>query len=234
LDQGGTSEVIYPGSSCVYLVLNASEGALRSVQARRAVVAAIDVDAMVRIFFGGAEARLPHIVPKSAAPALAFSGPSESGESDVGPISSNTPLIIGYPRGRPGLELAAERLRVDLMVAGIEAEPRAYLAGRRVGYDMFIIENLVPDAAPAYSIWSMLVELSELTGNLAWLRRPGGDWISWLSQLDADYTDEHRLLPLYRTTYKIAVDSRLRNLKFRHDGTLDFESAWIAPPEEED
>ncbi len=221
----GAVPVQYPGRRCVYLAANQDRPALRDAAVRRAVAAAVSPGEMVRIFFGSAARPLRHLVPDGSLPEAFFHQPTPlDGEAVSAPRGR---LLIGYPAGDGELELVAERARVDLLEAGIGSDVAAFGGGTAGACDLLVVEALIADGSAGYGIWRLLAELAALSGDRSWLRRPSGDAVAWLVGLDHELISDGRLLPLYHTGHRLWADRRLRGLRLRPDGTLDFESAWI-------
>ena len=223
--------VPYPGSRCVFLAANpmGSVGALAIAEIRQTCFAAIGVEEMVNIFLSEQAQVLEHIVPDSSVPASVFAE-SVATSGTMKPVGR---LAIGYPAGSDELRLVAARIKVDLLVVGIAADLFACDADSAADCDLLLVERLVPDAAPAYAIWGMLCDLALFCDDAGWRRRPQLDALGWLADLEQQLRAEALLLPLYREQYGAWADSRLRGMRFRDDGTLDFEDAWIAPGGEE-
>jgi MarR-like DNA-binding transcriptional regulator SgrR of sgrS sRNA len=219
-------EIVFPGRRCVYLAINrrGSAGPLRLLSARAAVLAAIDRTSLVNIFLRESAQVLEHLVPPSALPAGTFE-PGTRLEGGVKPVGR---LLIGFLPESQESKLVAERVKVDLLVAGIGSDviPCSPESARQC--DLIIVDKLVPDCAPAYAVWGLLCELAAIEGDEIWLRRPWGDEAAWLVELETSLRAEALLLPLYHTAHSVWADALLRDLRFRTDGTLDFENAWIA------
>ena len=69
------------------------------------------------------------------------------------------------------------------------------------------------------------------TGDEVWLRRPTGGEVSWLVEMEQSLLAEALLLPLYHTAHSVWADAQIRGLRFRPDGTLNYESTWISEAE---
>ena len=227
-------EIAYPGRRCVYLVANRKGGGiagapLQDAETRRAALAAVDVRSLVSIFLSEKAEMLEHLVPDSALPGTVIGEiPAWSGGRK--PVRR---LAIGYPEGSDELALVAERIRVDLLVAGISSEVVPCKRGTAGRCDLLLVELLVPDGSPAYAYWGLLCELATECSDDTWLRRPVGDGLSWLAELERELRSEALVLPLYHEPHSAWADSRVRDLRFRPDGSLDFENAWIAFSEAE-
>ena len=221
----------YPGSRCVYLAANRRRGvgALAIAEVRHSCFAAIGVEEMVNIFLSEQAQVLEHLVPDSSVPASVFSDEAVA-SGTMKPVGR---LAIGYPAGSDELRLVAARLKVDLLVVGIAADLVACDAKSAADCDLLLVERLVPDAAPAYAVWGLLCDLALFCDDAGWRRRPQLDAFGWLADLERQLRAEALLLPLYREPHGAWADRRLRGLRFRDDGTLDFEDAWIAAGEEE-
>ena len=222
----GAVPVPYPGRRCVYLAANQGRPALRDAAARRAVAAAVSPGEMVRIFFGGAARPLRHLVPDGSLPEDFFRRTAPPDGEAVGAPRGR--LLIGYPAGDGELELVAERVRVDLLAAGIGSDVAAFGGGAAGDCDLLVVEALIADGSAGYGVWRLLAELAAQSGDRSWLSRPQGDDVAWLVALDHELISSGRLLSLYHTGHRLWADPRLRGLRLRPDGTLHFENAWIA------
>ena len=216
----------YPGRRCVYLAANRRDsiGPLRLLDARSEALGAVDAESLVSIFLAGRTELLEHVVPPGALPGGAFALPT-------GPVSGIKPLrrlAIGFPEGSEELELIAGRVRVDLLVSGISADVIPFSSDTAGDCDLLLIEALIAEGSAAYSFWGSLCELYSLTGDDIWLRKPSGDDVAWLVDMEQSLRSEAMLVPLYHTAHFIWADPRIRDLGFRPDGTLDYEGAWIA------
>lgn len=223
------TKIDFPGSMCVYLVANPSHQALKEKASRLHVMRAINSEAMVRIFFAGSAQVLNHLVSEKALPAKLPGEPS----SQPGGRAPSARLTIGYPAGDAQLKLVAERIKVDLLVAGIGSEVVGYDVGSARNCDLLVIPCLISEINPAYGIWRLLCNVAEMSADRSWLRKPAGDALGWLIKLDSTLREEGLVLPLYHKPFALYSDPELRGLVFRVDGTLDYENAWIAAGSEE-
>ncbi len=220
------TRIDYPGRRCVYLAVNrrGSSGPLRLLDARSDTLSEVDAESLVSIFLGTKAELLEHVVPPGALPGGAFGWQARPGNG-IKPLGR---LVIGFPYGSEELELVAGRVRVDLLVSGISADVIPYSGDNAGNCDLLLVEALIPDGSAAYSFWCLLCELSSQTGDEVWLRRPAGDDVSWLVDLEQSLLSEAMFLPLYHTAHFVWADPQIRGLRFRPDGTLDYENAWIS------
>lgn len=216
--------VVFPGRRCVYLAVNPASGALSSASARRAVLASVDREALVKVFIGGSAESLLSLLPGSVAPAALFSEASSEGERKA----SGLGLTLGYPAGNAELESVAGRLQADLLLAGFRCAVNPYSGKGDAETDLLLVDVLVAADDASYCVWGLLSRLSVLTGGYFQADRPRGDLFAWLGRLHQSLVLEGYLIPLYHSAYQVFAGRNLRDLRFRTDGTLDFEGAWIA------
>lgn len=226
----GMRSLVYPGRRVVWLVANPASSILRTADLRRLVYDHLDVDGMVRIFFGGADARLRTLVPPAMVPGgLLSSGSRPGGRGNLQASS----LRIGHPRGQEDLRLAAERVRVDLMLAGVRCEVVAFDNQPPRNCDLIIFDALIHEGSPEYSLWRALARLEAITGSRIWTDpKPELDAVRWLLSTDRSLRTDGWILPLFQTIPVISLDPRLRNVQFYADGTLRLDDAWISPRSE--
>lgn len=216
----------FPGVRVVWLVANPAGQVLRTADQRRLVFDALDVDGMVRIFFGGADSRLRTLVPPAMVPGgLLSPGARPRGSGNLQALT----LRIGYPRGRDDLRLAAERVRVDLILTGARCEVQPYDAVPPRNCDLLIVDALVHEGSPEYSLWRLLTRLWQATGSKLWIPQPERDAVRWLLSVDQSLRADGWVLPLYQAVNEISLDPRLRGVQFHADGTLRLDDAWLSP-----
>jgi MarR-like DNA-binding transcriptional regulator SgrR of sgrS sRNA len=223
--EAGSPSVVYPGARCVYLVFHPA-GAVRDSAQRTALLGTIDPESMVRIFFGNSGTRLTSLVPPSAVPIELI---GEVVSNDVAGSAGVRTLRLAHPAGSAELRLVAERIKVDMLVAGIDVRLVEYRGERLPSCDLFLFDALIADHAPEYTLWCALVRHARMVGDGAEAVPPSGDALAWLRALTQQRNDSLDIVPLLQLRHSVALDASLRGIRFRFDGTLDLENAWIAP-----
>lgn len=222
--EAGSPSVVYPGARCVYLVFHPS-GVISDPAQRSALLRTIDPDAMVRIFFGNSGTRLTSLIPSSGVPQELIGEILPGVAADSTDVRS---MRLAHPAGSAELKLIAERIKVDMLVAGIDVRLLEYRNDNLPACDLFLFDVLIADHAPEYTLWYALKRRARMVG--ADVAPPQGDALAWLRELTQQRNENLDIVPLLQLRHSVAVDARLQGVRFRFDGTLDFENAWIAQP----
>jgi len=215
-------DLVYPGRSCVYLAFNPESTLISTAGNRRYLASMLDVESLVSIFFKDTAEVMHRLIPDTYMPIEALSSSSGTAEATRFP----TPLTIAYPENEPHMELIAERILVDLLVARVESQLVSYSDTPPEGSDLILTSALIHKDMPALGLWRMLHALFRKSSVM---EGPWVDEVAWLLEMERRNTTEVLLVPLLDSEYGIDLPGALRGVKFFIDGTLDFEDAWLQP-----
>jgi MarR-like DNA-binding transcriptional regulator SgrR of sgrS sRNA len=222
--RSGARWLEYPGWQSLYMICN-PQGKLASVEQRKALYQAIGREELVNIFFQDAQ-ELEYLLPAEAIVMVPSAQPEMSADA-----TSKLPmkLRLAYATGDDILRLTAERIAVDLYLAGVELTLEPYTDIAPQGADIYLSSRLIFAAYSEYSLWQAMAEFARLTGEVSFLRQPGEDLYLWFLELERWNRSEELIRPMFCYRWGVSLSQRLRGTKFRADGTLDFSNAWLAP-----